>query len=141
MRHKVKRGKLNRTSSHRGAMLSNILSSLVKHEQIRTTLVKAKFLRPYMEKLVTRAKKNTLSNVRYLLSKLKDREVVSKLINVLGVRYLHRPGGYLRIVKHYYRYGDNAPMAYVEFVDRKDTAHSKKSKSVKNNKKIVKKDD
>lgn len=118
MRHKIKGRKLNVTSSHRKAMLANMAVSLVTHEQIKTTLPKAKELRPYIEVLVTKAKDNNLAARRNILSKIKDKKVIEKLIDVLGVRYKDRPGGYTRIVKAGFRYGDLAPIAYIEFVDR-----------------------
>ncbi|HJD64598.1 MAG TPA: 50S ribosomal protein L17 [Rickettsia endosymbiont of Diachasma alloeum] len=118
MRHKIKGRKLNVTSSHRKAMLANMAVSLVTHEQIKTTLPKAKELRPYIEVLVTKAKGNNLAARRNILSKIKDKKAIEKLINVLGARYKDRPGGYTRIVKAGFRYGDLAPIAYIEFVDR-----------------------
>lgn len=118
MRHKIKGRKLNVTSSHRKAMLANMAVSLVTHEQIKTTLPKAKELRPYIEILVTKAKDNNLAARRNILSKIKDKKAIEKLIDVLGVRYKDRPGGYTRIVKAGFRYGDLAPIAYIEFVDR-----------------------
>ncbi|HJD61051.1 MAG TPA: 50S ribosomal protein L17 [Rickettsia endosymbiont of Columbicola hoogstraali] len=118
MRHKIKGRKLNVTSSHRKAMLANMAVSLVTYEQIKTTLPKAKELRPYIEVLVTKAKDNNLSARRNILSKIKDKKAIAKLIDVLGVRYKDRPGGYTRIVKAGFRYGDLAPIAYIEFVDR-----------------------
>lgn len=118
MRHKIKGRKLNVTSSHRQAMLANMAVSLVTHEQIKTTLPKAKELRPYIEILVTKAKNNNLTARRNILSKIKDKKAVEKLINVLGTRYKDRPGGYVRIIKAGFRYGDLAPIAYIEFVDR-----------------------
>ncbi|WP_341791104.1 50S ribosomal protein L17 [Rickettsia endosymbiont of Gonocerus acuteangulatus] len=118
MRHKIKGRKLNVTSSHRKAMLANMAVSLVTHEQIKTTLPKAKELRPYIEVLVTKAKDNNLAARRNILSKIKDKKAIEKLINVLGARYKDRPGGYTRIVKAGFRYGDLAPIAYIEFVDR-----------------------
>lgn len=118
MRHKIKGRKLNVTSSHRKAMLANMAVSLVTHEQIKTTLPKAKELRPYIEVLVTKAKDNNLAARRNIISKIKDKKAIEKLINVLGARYKDRPGGYTRIVKAGFRYGDLAPIAYIEFVDR-----------------------
>lgn len=118
MRHKIKGRKLNVTSSHRKAMLANMAVSLVTHEQIKTTLPKAKELRPYIEVLVTKAKDNNLAARRNILSKIRDKQAIEKLINVLGARYKDRPGGYTRIVKAGFRYGDLAPIAYIEFVDR-----------------------
>ncbi|AFC70106.1 50S ribosomal protein L17 [Rickettsia amblyommatis] len=118
MRHKIKGGKLNVTSSHRQAMLANMAVALVTHEQIKTTLPKAKELRPYIETLITKAKKADLMVRRSILSKIKDKKAVEKLINILGTRYRDRPGGYTRIIKAGFRYGDLAPIAYIEFVDR-----------------------
>ena len=117
MRHKIKKYKLNRTSSHRIAMLKNMARSLVLHEQMMTTCQKAKMLRPYIERLVTKARNgDTLSVRRYLVPILKDKALIDKLINVLGVRYKDRPGGYTRIVKAFYRHGDNARTAVIQFV-------------------------
>ena len=118
MRHKIKGRKLNVTSSHRQAMLANMAVALVIHEQIKTTLPKAKELRPYIETLITKAKKADLTVRRSVLSKIKDKKAVEKLINILGTRYKDRPGGYTRIIKAGFRYGDLAPIAYIEFVDR-----------------------
>ncbi len=118
MRHKISGRKLNRTSSHRQAMLANMAVALVMNEQIKTTLPKAKELRPYIERLVTRAKSTTLVSRRLVLAKIKDEAAVAKLISVLGNRYLARAGGYTRIIKAGFRYGDMAPLAYIEFVDR-----------------------
>ncbi|BBJ31992.1 50S ribosomal protein L17 [Rickettsia asiatica] len=118
MRHKIKGRKLNVTSSHRQAMLTNMAVALVTHEQIKTTLPKAKELRPYIETLITKAKKADLTVRRSVLSKIKDKKAVEKLINILGTRYKDRPGGYTRIIKAGFRYGDLAPIAYIEFVDR-----------------------
>jgi len=118
MRHKINGRKLNRTSSHRQSMLANMAVALVMNEQIKTTLPKAKNLRPYIERLVTRAKSPTLANRRLAISKIKDKAAVAKLISVLGNRYAARAGGYTRIIKAGFRYGDMAPLAYIEFVDR-----------------------
>ena len=118
MRHKLKGRKLNRTSSHRKSMFANMAVSLIMHEQIQTTLPKAKEIRPYLEILVTKAKRSDLATRRGLISKIKDLEAVEKLIAILGPRYKERPGGYLRIIKAGWRHGDMAPMAYIEFVDR-----------------------
>ncbi|MBF8246620.1 MAG: 50S ribosomal protein L17 [Rickettsia sp.] len=127
MRHRLRNDKLNRTSSHRDAMLSNMSVSLINHERIKTTLPKAKMLRPYFEKLVTKAKTSSLVTIRYLLSKIKNRTAVFKLVYELAVRSKDRKGGYVRIVKSYNRYGDNAPIAYIAFVDQ----NNKNSKSLK----------
>lgn len=118
MRHGIKGRKLNRTSSHRSAMLVNMACALVKHEQIKTTLPKARELRPYIEKIVTRARGATLHDRRLLFSILRDDVIVDKLITTLASRYQGRPGGYTRIIKAGFRYGDAAPLAYIEFVDR-----------------------
>lgn len=118
MRHGIKSKKLNRTSSHRKAMISNMAVSLILHEQISTTLPKAKLIRPVVEKLVTLGRSADLQARRMLLSMLKSEETVNKVINVLAPRYITRPGGYLRIMKAGFRYGDMAPLAVIEFVDR-----------------------
>ena len=118
MRHRHGLRKLNRTSSHRVAMLRNMTNSLLTHEAIRTTLPKAKELRRVAEPIITLGKSPTLSNRRLALSRLRDKEVVYKLFNELGPRYAKRPGGYLRILKFGFRLGDNAPMALVELMDR-----------------------
>lgn len=118
MRHKLKGRKLNRTSSHRKAMFANMAVSLIMNEQIKTTLPKAKDLRPYVEVLVTKAKKGDLASRRRIISIIKDPVAAEKLISVLAKRYSERPGGYLRIMKAGFRYGDAAPMSYIEFVDR-----------------------
>src|SRR6188474_1540087 len=122
MRHRHGLRKLNRTSSHRLAMLRNMTNSLFTHEAIRTTLPKAKELRRVAEPLITLAKVPTLANRRLAFDRLRDRDVVSKLFNELGPRYNARPGGYTRILKMGYRVGDNAPMALVELVDRPEVA-------------------
>lgn len=118
MRHKIKGRKLNRTTTHRKSMLANMAVSLIMHEQIKTTLPKAKELRPYVEILVTKAKRGDLANRRRLISRIKDKVAVEKLMSALGPRYKKRNGGYLRIVKAGFRHGDMAPVAYVEFIDR-----------------------
>lgn len=118
MRHRNAGRKLNRTSSHRKAMFSNMVGSLVAHELIKTTLPKAKELRRVAEPLITLAKQDSVANRRLAFSRLGNRDVVTKLFNELGPRYRERPGGYLRILKCGFRPGDNAPMAYVELVDR-----------------------
>ncbi|MDR0234400.1 MAG: 50S ribosomal protein L17 [Zoogloeaceae bacterium] len=118
MRHRLGLRKLNRTSSHRLAMLRNMSVSLLKHEAIRTTLPKAKELRRVVEPLITLGKKPSLANRRLAFDRLRDRDMVVKLFDVLGPRYVNRPGGYLRILKCGFRVGDNAPMAYVELLDR-----------------------
>jgi large subunit ribosomal protein L17 len=118
MRHRNGLRKLNRTSSHRQAMLRNMCVSLLQHEAIKTTVPKAKELRRVVEPLITLAKVATLANRRLAFDRLRDRDIVSKLFNVLGPRFAARPGGYTRILKMGYRVGDNAPMAFVELVDR-----------------------
>ncbi|MEE9422956.1 MAG: 50S ribosomal protein L17 [Gammaproteobacteria bacterium] len=118
MRHLKSGRKLNRNSSHRKAMFSNMAASLLHHEVIRTTLPKAKELRRVAEPLITLAKVDSVHKRRIAFSRLRDRDVVTKLFNVLGPRYKERPGGYLRILKMGYRTGDKAPMALVELVDR-----------------------
>ncbi|TBR38703.1 MULTISPECIES: 50S ribosomal protein L17 [Dyella] len=118
MRHQKSGRKLNRTSSHREAMFRNMASSLIKHELIRTTLPKAKELRRVAEPLITLAKTDGVANRRLAFSRLRDKQAVGKLFVELGPRYRERPGGYLRILKCGFRPGDNAPMAYVELVDR-----------------------
>ena len=118
MRHQKSGRKLNRTSSHREAMFKNMAASLIKHELIRTTLPKAKELRRVAEPLITLAKADGVANRRLAFSRLRDKEAVGTLFTTLGPRYQSRPGGYLRILKCGFRPGDNAPMAYVELVDR-----------------------
>jgi len=118
MRHRFARRKLNRTSSHRKAMLANMAAALIKHEQITTTLPKAKELRPYVEKLVSLGKRGTLHARRQALAKLPEKRAVAKLFETLAVRYAKRAGGYTRVLKSGFRYGDSAPMAVIEFVDR-----------------------
>jgi large subunit ribosomal protein L17 len=118
MRHLMAGRKLNRTSSHRRAMFANMAVALVKHEQITTTLPKAKELRRYVEKLVTLGKRGDLHARRLLIAKTRDRATAAKLIDVLGPRYEARLGGYVRVLKAGFRYGDNAPLAVIEFVER-----------------------
>ena len=122
MRHRQGLRKLNRTSEHRLAMLRNMCVSLLRHEAIKTTLPKAKELRRVVEPLITLAKEATVANRRLAFARLRDREIVTKLFNELGPRYQTRPGGYTRILKMGFRVGDNAPMAYVELVDRPQVA-------------------
>lgn len=122
MRHRHGLRKLNRTSSHRLAMLRNMTVSLLRHEAIKTTLPKAKELRRVVEPILTLGKTDNLSNKRLAFSRLRDREIVVKLFAELGPRYANRNGGYLRILKCGFRAGDNAPMAYVELVDRPEAA-------------------
>jgi large subunit ribosomal protein L17 len=118
MRHRKSGRQLNRNSSHRQAMFRNMASSLVRHEVIKTTLPKAKELRRVVEPLITLAKSDSVANRRLAFARTRDKEVVGKLFNELGPRYQERPGGYTRILKCGFRTGDNAPMAYVELVDR-----------------------
>ena len=129
MRHLSSGRRLNRTSSHRAAMFANMACALIKHEQISTTLPKAKELRPIIEKLVTRAKngKGSLHARRLAISQIKDSVMVAKLFDVLGPRYATRTGGYVRVLKAGNRFGDNAPMAVIEFVDRDVDAKGKDS--------------
>ena len=122
MRHMKSGRKLNRTSSHREAMFKNMASSLFKHELIKTTLPKAKELRRVAEPLITLGKVDSVANRRLAFSRLRDKEAVGNLFTTLGPRYAARPGGYLRILKCGFRAGDNAPMAYVELVDRPQAA-------------------
>ena len=118
MRHKFGYKKLNRTSEHRKALIKNMLNSLIKYEQITTTLPKAKVLRPQAEKIITLGKKDNLQNTKTLISKLQDTKSANKVKKTLSKRYADRKGGYTRIIKAGFRYGDNAPMAVIEFVDR-----------------------
>jgi len=118
MRHRLGLRKLNRTSSHRLAMLRNMTVSLLKHEAIKTTLPKAKELRRVVEPMITLGKNPTLANKRLAFDRLRDRDIVVKLFAEIGPRYAKRPGGYLRILKCGFRVGDNAPMAFVELLDR-----------------------
>jgi large subunit ribosomal protein L17 len=122
MRHRKTGRQLNRNSSHRKAMFQNMTVSLLRHELIKTTLPKAKELRRMAEPFITMAKSDSVHKRRVAFNRLRDREVVTKLFNELGPRYKERPGGYLRILKTGYRAGDNAPMAYVELVDRPDSS-------------------
>jgi large subunit ribosomal protein L17 len=134
MRHGVAHKKLNRTSEHRKALLKNMLNSLIKYEQITTTLPKAKFLKPQADKIITLGKKDSLQNTRLLISKLQDVKSANKVKKTLSKRYNTRNGGYTRIIKAGYRYGDKAPMAVIEFVDRdveaKKVDRKKKEKKV-----------
>ena len=142
MRHAFANKKLNRTSEHRKALLKNMLNSLIKYEQIKTTLPKAKFLKPQADKIITLGKKDTLSNTKILVSKLQDIKSANKVKKTLAKRYESRKGGYTRIIKAGYRYGDNAPLAIIEFVDRDIEAKrvDRKKKETKKNpeeKKVV----
>ena len=118
MRHGLANKKLNRTSEHRKALLKNMLNSLIKYEQIKTTLPKAKFLKPQADKIITLGKKETLQTTKMLVSKLQDIKLANKVKKTLCKRYQDRKGGYTRIIKAGFRYGDNAPMAIIELVDR-----------------------
>jgi large subunit ribosomal protein L17 len=118
MRHRKGPAKLGRTSNHRRAMLANMAAALIKHEQIVTTLPKAKALRPVVEKLITMGKKGDLSSRRLAISRLRDEEMVRKLFATLAERYKERAGGYTRVLKAGFRYGDDAPMAVIELIDR-----------------------
>ena len=118
MRHGMANKKSNRTSEHRKALLKNMLNSLIKYEQIKTTLPKAKFLKPQADKIITLGKKDNLHNTKILISQLQDTISANKVKKTLSKRYEKRSGGYTRIIKAGFRYGDNAPMAIIEFVDR-----------------------
>ena len=143
MRHKMGYKKLNRTSEHRKALIKNMLNSLIKYEQITTTLPKAKVLKPQADKIITLGKKDTLSNTKTLISKLQDIKSTNKVKKTLSKRYENRKGGYTRIIKAGFRYGDNAPMAVIEFVDRdveaKRVDKKKKDTTKEENKKEDKK--
>lgn len=127
MNHRKTKRKLNRTSSHRTAMLANMSASLIKHEQIVTTLPKAKELRPFAEKLITLAKKGGIANRRKAVATMRDEIQVKKMFDSLADRYKDRQGGYVRILKAGFRYGDNAPMAVIELVDRDPEAKGQDS--------------
>ena len=138
MRHGFANKKLNRTSEHRKALIKNMLNSLIKYEQIKTTLPKAKVLKPQADKVITLGKKDTLSNTKSLISKLQDIKSTNKVKKTLSKRYENRKGGYTRIIKAGFRYGDNAPMAVIEFVDRDEEAKKvdrKKKDPIKDTKK------
>ena len=122
MRHSFSNKKLNRTSEHRKALLKNMLNSLIKYEQIKTTLPKAKFLKPQADKIITLGKKDNLNTTKKLVSQLQDIKSATKVKKTLSKRYEKRNGGYTRIIKAGFRYGDNAPMAIIEFVDRDEEA-------------------
>jgi large subunit ribosomal protein L17 len=124
MRHGLSGRKLNRTSSHRKALFANLAQALIKNEQIVTTLPKAKDLRPIVEKLITIGKKGDLNSRRILASRLRDEDLAAKLVGPIADRYHNRNGGYVRIIKNGFRYGDNAPMAIIEFIDRDTLAKS-----------------
>mgnify|MGYP001479195429 CR=1 FL=1 len=135
MRHKFGYKKLNRTSEHRKALIKNMLNSLIKYEQITTTLPKAKVLKPQADKIITLGKKNTLQNTKTLISKLQNLNSANKVKKTLAKRFEKRNGGYTRIIKAGYRYGDKAPMAVIEFLDRDLEAKKvdKKKKETKKN--------
>ena len=143
MRHGLSHRKLNRTSEHRKALLKNMLNSLIKYEQITTTLPKAKFLKPQADKIITLGKKDSLQNTKLLISKLQDTNSANKVKKTLSKRYLNRKGGYTRIIKAGFRYGDKAPMAVIEFVDRDvqakkvDIKKKTTTKDVKEEKKLA----
>ena len=141
MRHGMANKKLNRTSEHRKALLKNMLNSLIKYEQIKTTLPKAKFLKPEADKIITLGKKDNLHTSKLLVSKLQDSGLAKKVKKTLSKRYEKRNGGYTRIVKAGFRHGDNAPMAIIEFVDRDIEAKKvdKPKKDITNQDKIVNK--
>ena len=133
--------KLNRTSEHRKALLKNMLNSLIKYEQIKTTLPKAKFLKPQADKIITLGKKDNLQSTKILVSKLQDIKSANKVKKELSKRYEKRNGGYTRIIKAGFRYGDNAPMAIIEFVDRNLEAKRVDKKKKETSKEIDKKED
>ena len=149
MRHKIAHRKLNRTSEHRKALFKNMLNSLIKYEQITTTLPKAKELKPKIDKVITLGKKNDLHAKKNLFSKLQSKESVNKLSKILSQRYEKRSGGYCRVMRAGYRHGDNAPMAVIELVDRdikaklvdvkKKTEDKSKNKDLESEKKEPKK--
>ena len=135
MRHRFGYKKLNRTSEHRKALIKNMLNSLIKYEQITTTLPKAKVLKPQADKIITLGKKDNLQNTKILVSKLQDTKSANKVKKTLAKRYESRKGGYTRIIKAGYRYGDKAPLAIIEFVDRDVEAKriDRKKKEIKKN--------
>ena len=141
MRHGLANKKLNRTSEHRKALLKNMLNSLIKYEQIKTTLPKAKFLKPQADKIITLGKKDSLHNTKILVSQLQDIKSANKVKRTLSKRYEKRSGGYTRIIKAGFRYGDNAPMAIIEFVDRDVEAKKVDKKKKSTSKESEKKDD
>ena len=135
MRHKLGYKKLNRTSEHRKALIKNMLNSLIKYEQITTTLPKAKVLKPQADKIITLGKKENLQNTKKLITKLQNAKLASKVVKTLSKRYEKRNGGYTRIIKSGFRYGDNAPMAVIEFVDRDVEAKKVDRKKIDTSKK------
>ena len=132
MKHRIKGKKLNRTSSHRKALFKNMAQAIIKHEQIKTTLPKAKTMKPIVDKLITLGKNGTLHARRQAYSKLRDDSIVSKLFGTLATRYAERNGGYTRVLKAGYRYGDTAAMAVLELVDRDEDARGKDSGPIQN---------
>ena len=141
MRHGMANKKLNRTSEHRKSLLKNMLNSLIKYEQIKTTLPKAKFLKPEADKIITLGKKDNLHTSKLLVSKLQDSGLAKKVKKTLSKRYEKRNGGYTRIVKAGFRYGDNAPMAIIEFVDRDIEAKKLDKKKKDTSKEAIKKEE
>ena len=141
MRHRFANKKLNRTSEHRKALIKNMLNSLIKYEQIKTTLPKAKFLKPQADKIITLGKKDTLHNTKILFSQLQDTVSTNKVRKTLSKRFEKRSGGYTRIIKAGFRFGDNAPMAIIEFVDRDIEAKKIDKKKKVPAKEIPKKED
>lgn len=137
MRHRNTGRNFSRTSSHRKAMFSNMCSALIEHELIKTTLPKAKELRRYIEPLITKSKEDTVAHRRHVFNILRSKEAVGKLFSTLGPRYAERPGGYLRIYKCGFRAGDNAPMAYVELVDRPQASEEEISSETESTKEEV----
>ena len=129
MRHRLAHRKLGRTTSHRKAMMANMAASLIEHEQIVTTLPKAKEMKPFMDKLITLAKKGDLAARRRAISTIRDKDAVRKLFEVMGDRYAERNGGYTRVLKAGFRHGDNAPMAVIELVDRDESARGAKDRA------------
>ena len=140
MRHKFGYKKLNRTSEHRKSLVKNMLNSLIKYEQIKTTLPKAKFLKPQADKIITLGKRDTLHSTKILVSQLQDKKSANKVKKTLSKRYIKRNGGYTRIIKAGFRYGDNAPMAIIEFVDR-DVEAKRVDKKKNSTKEVEKKED
>jgi large subunit ribosomal protein L17 len=127
MRHGFRGRRFNRTAEHRKAMFANMCAALIKHEQIVTTLPKAKDLRPVVEKLITMSRRGDIHSRRLVMSQIRDADMVKKLFDVIGPRYKERPGGYTRVLKAGFRYGDNAPMAVIELVDRDVDARGRDS--------------
>ncbi|MEL0177168.1 MAG: 50S ribosomal protein L17 [Pelagibacteraceae bacterium] len=147
MRHKIAHRKLNRTQEHRKALIKNMLNALIKHEQIQTTLPKAKELKVAVDKIITLGKKNTLASKKILISRLQDQEIVKKVTTTLLKRYEKRNGGYSRVIRSGYRYGDNAPKAFIELVDKdfnakgQDSGPSQKKAENKEQEKVEAKKD